>query len=199
MITTEQIKELRDSTGISVMQCKKALEEALGDMEKAIVILRKKSGEIASKKGDRTFKAGVVQAYVHSTGRVATVVELLCETDFVSGNEEFKALARDIAMHITASNPKFLNKEDITEEARNTAKEVFMKEIADSSKKIPKDMQDKILQGKIDTYFSEMVLMNQPFIKNPEITIEGLITAAVQKFGEKMAVGRFSRVAVLEK
>lgn len=199
MITTEQIKELRDSTGISVMQCKKALEEAGGDMEKALVILRKKSGEIAAKKGDRTFKAGTVQAYVHSTGRVATIVELLCETDFVSGNEEFKALARDIAMHITASSPKFINKEDITEEARNIAKEVFIKEIADSGKKIPKEMQDKILEGKLTTYFAEMVLMDQPFVKNPDVTIEGLITAAVQKFGEKIAVGRFSRVAVLEK
>jgi elongation factor Ts len=193
-ITTEQVKELRDSTGISVMQCKKALEEAGGDMEKAKVILRKKSGELAAKKGDRTFKAGTVQSYAHSTGRVATLVELLCETDFVSGNEEFKALARDIAMHVTASNPKFLKKEDITEEARNTAKEVFMKEVEGK----PKDMQDKILEGKLATYFGEMVLLNQPFIKNPEVTIEGLIQAAVQKFGEKIEVGRFVRFAVLE-
>lgn len=193
-ITTEQVKELRDSTGISVMQCKKALEEAGGDMEKAKVILRKKSGELAAKKGDRTFKAGTVQSYAHSTGRVATLVELLCETDFVSGNEEFKALARDIAMHVTASNPKFLKKEDITEEARNTAKEVFMKEVEGK----PKDMQDKILEGKLATYFGEMVLLNQPFIKNPEVTIEGLIQAAIQKFGEKIEVGRFVRFAVLE-
>lgn len=193
-ITTEQVKELRDLTGISVMQCKKALEEAGGDMEKAKVILRKKSGELAAKKGDRTFKAGTVQSYAHSTGRVATLVELLCETDFVSGNEEFKALARDIAMHVTASNPKFLKKEDITEEARNTAKEVFMKEVEGK----PKDMQDKILEGKLATYFGEMVLLNQPFIKNPEVTIEGLIQAAVQKFGEKIEVGRFVRLAVLE-
>ena len=193
-ITTEQVKELRDSTGISVMQCKKALEEAGGDMEKAKVILRKKSGEIAAKKGDRTFKAGTVQSYAHSTGRVATIVELLCETDFVSGNEEFKALARDIAMHVTATNPKFLKKEDITEEARNTAKEVFMKEVEGK----PKEMQDKILEGKLATYFGEMVLLNQPFIKNSEVTIEGLILAAVQKFGEKIEVGRFVRFAVLD-
>ena len=195
MITTEQIKELRDSTGISVMQCKKALEEAGGDMEKAMVILRKKSGELAAKKMDRTFGAGTVQAYAHSTGRVATLVELVCETDFVSGNEEFKALARDIAMHVTASNPKFLKKEDITEEARNTAKEVFMKEVEGK----PKEMQDKILEGKLATYFGEMVLMNQPFIKNPDVTIEGLILAASQKFGEKIAIARFARFAVLEK
>lgn len=195
MITTEQIKELRDSTGISVMQCKKALEEAGGDVAKALVILRKKSGELAAKKMDRTFGAGIVHAYVHSTGKVATMIELVCETDFVSGNIEFKNLAHDIAMHIAAANPKFLNKEEITEEAKNTAKEVFMKEVEGK----PKEMQDKILEGKLATYFGEMVLLNQPFIKNPEVTIEALISAAVQKFGEKIAIARFSRFAVLEK
>ncbi|MEK7213506.1 MAG: elongation factor Ts [Patescibacteria group bacterium] len=198
MITTEQIKELRDTTSISVMQCKKALEEAGGDMKKALVILQKKSGEISAKKGDRTFRAGTVAAYVHSTGNVATMIELLCETDFVSDNEEFKTLARDIAMHITASNPKFLKKEDISKEDINTAKEVFMKEMKDGPKKIPKDMQEKILEGKIETYFSEMVLLNQVFIKNPELTIEALIQKAVQKFGEKIAVARFKRFKVLE-
>ncbi len=195
MITTEQIKELRDTTGVSVMQCKKALEEAEGNIEKAIVILRKKSGEIAAKKGDRTFGAGTIQAYIHSTGRVGTIVELLCETDFVSGNDEFKSLARDIAMHITASNPKFLRKEDITEEARNLAKEVFMKEVEGK----PKEMQDKILEGKLATYFGEMVLLNQPFIKNPDLTIESLVQAAVQKFGEKIEISRFERFGVLER
>lgn len=195
MITTEQIKELRDSTGISVMQCKKALEEAGGDIEKARVILRKKSGEIAAKKSDRTFGAGVVQSYVHSTGRVAAMVELVCETDFVSGNEEFKALARDIAMHITASNPKFVSMDEIKEEDKAVAKEVFMKEIEGK----PKEMQDKILEGKLTTYFSEMVLLNQSFIKNPDLTVEALILAAGQKFGEKIAVSRFTRLAVLEK
>ncbi len=195
MITTEQIKELRDATGISVMQCKKALEEAEGNMEKAIVILQKKSGELAAKKSDRTFNAGTVQAYAHGTGRVATIVELLCETDFVSGNDEFKALARDIAMHITASNPKFLKKEDITEDARALAKEVFMKEVEGK----PKDMQEKILEGKLATYFGEMVLLDQPFIKNPEQTIEALVQAASQKFGEKIAIARFERFAVLER
>lgn len=195
MITTEQVKELRDQTGISVMQCKKALEEAGGDTAKALVILRKKSGELAAKKSDRTFGAGIVQAYVHSTGRVCAMVELVCETDFVSGNEEFKALARDIAMHVTATNPKFLSKDEITEDAKNTAKEVFMKEVEGK----PKEMQEKILEGKLATYFGDMVLLNQPFIKNPDLTIEALILSAGQKFGEKIAIARFSRFAVLEK
>ena len=193
-ITTEQVKDLRDRTGISVMQCKKALEEAGGDVEKALVILRKKSGELAAKKGDRTFGAGTIQSYIHATGRVGAIVELVCETDFVSGNEEFKALARDIAMHVTASNPKFLKQEDIDDAARATAKSVFIEEVKDK----PEVMREKILEGKLTTYFGEMVLLNQPFIKNPEVTIEGLVQAAVQKFGEKIAVARFVRYAVLE-
>ena len=194
MITTEQVKSLRDQTGVSVMQCKKALEEAGGDVEKALVILRKKSGELAAKKSDRTFGAGAVQAYVHANGAVAAIVELDCETDFVSGNEEFKTLARDIAMHVAASNPKFLSKEEITEADMKSAREVFAEEV----KNKPAAMQDKILQGKLDTYFAEMVLLNQPFIKNPDITIQGLIDAAIQKFGEKTAIARFKRFKVLE-
>lgn len=193
-ITTDQVKILRDQTGISVMQCKKALEEAGGDMDKALVILRKKSGELSAKKSDRTFGAGTVQAYVHATGTVATIVELNCETDFVANNEEFKALARDIAMHVTATNPKFLKKDDIKEEDMKVARTVFEEEV----KGKPAAMKDKILQGKLDTYFADMVLLDQPFIKNPEVTIQGLIDAAVQKFGEKTAVARFKRFKVLE-
>lgn len=195
MITTEQIKDLRDRTGVSVIQCKKALEEAGGDIEKALVILRKKSGEISAKKGDRTFGAGTVQAYIHANGAVGSLVELVSETDFVSGNDEFKALARDIAMHVAASNPTFITKEEIDEKTRATATEVFAAEVKDK----PKEMQEKILAGKLDTYFSEQVLMNQAFIKNPDITIAALIDAAVQKFGEKIAVARMSRFKVLEK
>lgn len=194
MITTEQIKELRDRTGISVIQCKKALEEAGGDTEKALIILRKKSGEIAAKKSDRTFGSGTVQAYIHSNGTVGTIVELLSETDFVSGNEEFKSLARDIAMHITASNPTFIKAENIDEETRRKAKEVFAEEV----KGKPADIQEKILAGKLDAYFSEQVLLNQPFIKNPDINVGTLIQNAVQKFGEKIEVARFNRFKVLE-
>src|SRR3989344_4064881 len=191
MITTEQIKDLRDQTGVSVMQCKKALEEANGDQAKALVILRKKGGEIASKKSDRTFGAGTVQAYIHSTGNIGSMVILMCETDFVSGNDGFKTLARDIAMHITATNPKFLKKDDITEEDRNIAREVFINETKNQSGSKSKDMQDKILEGKLATYFSEMVLLDQPFIKSPDMTIQTLIENAIQKFGEKIAIVRF--------
>lgn len=193
-ITVETIKELRDQTGISIMQCKKALEEAGGDSAKALVILRNKSGELAAKKSDRIFHSGTIQAYIHSNGMVGTIVELLCESDFVSNTDEFKALARDIAMHVTATNPRFLSKDDITEADKQTAMSVFEKEVAGK----PEAVKAKILEGKMSSYFSEMVLMDQPFIKNPELTIQGLVNNAVQKFGEKMAVGKFKRFKVLE-
>lgn len=194
-ITTEQVKALRDQTGISIMQCKKALEEAGGDAEKALVILRKKSGELSAKKGDRTFGSGTIQSYIHSNGAVGTMVELNCETDFVANNDGFKALARDIAMHIAASNPKYVSMNDINEADKKAAKEVFTEEV----KGKPEAVKEKILQGKLDAYFGEMVLLNQPFIKNPEVTIQTLVDNAVQKYGEKMAVGRFIRFKILER
>ena len=152
MVTTEQIKELRDKTGVSVMQCKKALEEAAGDMEKALEILKAKSKDIAAKKGDRVFGAGAIQAYVHASMTIGAMVELVCETDFVSKNEEYKTLARDIAMHVTAGNP------------------------AD----VP-------------------ALLEQEFVKNPDMKVGALIEGAIQKFGEKIEVARFVRFSVLEK
>lgn len=182
-------------TGVSVMQCKKALEEAGGDKEKAIVILRKKGGEAANKKADRTLGAGIVQAYIHTNGGVASLVELSCETDFVSGNPDFKALAYDIAMHVAASNPEFLTKNDIGEDAKKTAEEVFAKEVEGK----PEDMKAKILSGKLDAYFKDRVLMEQPFIKNPDMTIANLIESAVQKFGEKVQIARFVRFSVLNR
>jgi elongation factor Ts len=194
-ITTEQIKELRDQTGVSVMQCKKALEEAGGDKEKALVILRKKSGEISAKKSDRTFGSGTIQSYIHANGSVGSMVELNCETDFVANNDGFKTLARDIAMHVAATNPKFLKIEDITDADKQTAKEVFEKEVAGK----PDAMKEKILEGKLSTYFSEMVLLNQPFIRNPDMTIQALVDNAVQKYGEKIAVGRFICFRILER
>jgi elongation factor Ts len=192
MITTDQIKTLRDSTGISVMQCKKALEEAKGDMEKAMVILRKKGAEIATKKSDRTLGAGVIVSYIHGTGSVGAMVELSCETDFVAKNDEFKAIAYDIAMHVAASNPSFLKASDINEEAKLKASEVFAKEIVGK----PAELAAKIMQGKLQSYFGEITLLEQPFIKNPDMTVKGLIEAGTQKFGEKIEVARFVRFSV---
>lgn len=194
MITTEQIKELRELTGISVMQCKKALEEAEGDKEKALLILRKKSSSIAEKKGDRELGAGVVEAYIHSNKTVGALVELSCETDFVARNEEFVAMARDIAMHITATNPEYLDETQITVEVREKVVDMFKKEVEESGK--PADIQAKMMEGKLTAYFGERTLLNQAFVKNGDITIKQLIDGGVQKFGEKIAIARFSRFAV---
>jgi elongation factor Ts len=194
VITTELIKELREKTGVSIMQCKKALEEAGGDIDKALVILYKNSGDISAKKGDRIFKAGTIQAYIHTNGNIGTIIELNCESDFVSSNTEFTTMARNIAMHITATNPKFIRKEEVTENDKKAAREVFEAEV----KGKPEAVRKTILDGKLNAYFAEKVLMDQPYIKNGEITIQQLIDQAVQKFGEKMAVARFNRFKILE-
>ncbi|MCK5059825.1 MAG: elongation factor Ts [Candidatus Pacebacteria bacterium] len=191
-ITTEQIKELRDATGVSIMQCKKALEEANGDKEKALVILRKKSKEVAEKKENRALGAGVVASYIHAGGGVGTMIELSCETDFVGRNKDFQKLAYDIALHIAAMNPEFLKAEDIPKETKIKAQEVFKEEVKDK----PEEMQEKILEGKLAAYFSERILLEQKFVKNPELTIQNLVEEAVQKFGEKMEIHRFIRFSV---
>lgn len=196
MITTEQIKDLRERTGISIMQCKKALEEAGGDMDKALIILNKKSSQIAEKKSGRTLGAGVVQAYLHAGGIVGSMVELLCETDFVAKNEEFKTLAYNIAMQVAATNPEFLRKEDISEEDKQKAKEVFSKEVAEEKAGQPAELKEKILQGKMDAYFKDKILLEQMYIKDSSQSINNLIESAIQKFGEKTEIGRFVRFSV---
>jgi len=191
-ISMDRIKALRDKTGISVMQCKKALEEAGGDEEKAMVLLRKKGAEIAAKKGDREFGAGVVQAYIHSNNTIGAMVELVSETDFVSNNAEFKSLAYDIAMHVSATNPEFIRKDQISDEAKATASEVFKAEVEGK----PENLKEQILNGKLDAYFKDRILLEQPFIKNPDVTIQQLIDNAIQKFGERIEVARIVRMNV---
>lgn len=193
-ITSAQLKELRDLTGISVMQCKKALEEAGGDMDKAKIILQKKGGEIALKKSDRELGAGAIGSYVHSTNEVAAFVQLSCETDFVSKNVAFVALARDIAMHIAAQNPLYIRREEVTEAVLQKAREVFMEEVKDK----PADMQEKILSGKLDAYFKDRILLEQPFIKDGDKTIGNLVSNAIQKFGENIVVSKIVRISVKE-
>jgi elongation factor Ts len=194
MVTTDQIKALREKTGVSVMQCKKALEEAGGDMEKATILLHKLSGKAAEKKADRELGAGCVASYVHANGTVGAMVELLCETDFVAKNDEFKALAYDIAMHVAAAAPEYLAMEDVSDEERAKAEAAFKKEVEESDK--PEDIKEKMLEGKIANYLKEKVLLEQSFIKNPDVTIDALTNQAVQKFGEKTRVGRFVRFSV---
>jgi elongation factor Ts len=191
-VTTEQVKELRDATGVSVMQCRKALIEAGGDIEKAKIILRKISKDAADKKSDRTLGAGTVATYVHGGGLIGAMVELLCETDFVSKNEEFIATARDLAMHVAAFSPEYLSAALVPEEAKVKVRELFEEELKDK----PAEIKEKALEAKVAAYFGEKALLEQPFVKNPDITVKTVVDQLVQKFGEKTEVGRFARFAV---
>jgi len=192
MSSTELIKQLRDETGVSIMQCKKALEEAGGDIEKAKVTLRKVSAQVAAKKSDRELGSGAVQAYIHAGNSVAGVVVLACETDFVAKNEEFVKLAYDIAMHVAATAPEFVSRKQVTDDATAAARAVFEEEAADK----PEEMRAKIVEGKIDSFLKEKVLLEQAFIKNPDSTVQGLIDEASQKFGERIEVAQMQRFAV---
>lgn len=189
-ITTDIIKKLREMTGVSVMQCKKALEEAEGDLAKAEVILKKHSAASALKTADRTLAAGVVGSYVHD-GAIGAMVALSCETDFVAKNPEFGTLARNIAMQVAATDPKYTTAAEIPSEARDAALAVFEKEVADK----PKDMQAKILEGKLASHFRDHVLLEQPFIKDDSKTVQSLLNEATQKFGERVEVSRFMRIS----
>jgi len=187
-ISIDLVKELRERTGLSIMQCKRALEEAEGDIDKAEVILKKKSGAAAEKKSDRELGAGAVASYVHD-GTIGAMVLLSCETDFVARNPEFPALAREIALQVSATNPTYLNNEDIAPEARVAAEAIFRAEVQDK----PKDMQEKIFDGKMASYFKDQVLLNQTYIKDESKTILNLVTEASQKFGERVEISKFAR------
>ncbi len=191
-ISADVVKELRDRTGISVMACKKALEESGGDMEKAIQILSRKSADVARKKADRTLGAGTVAAYIHNTGQVGAMVLLLCETDFVSKNEEFIKLARDIAMHAAATNPQYVRRGDIDEAQMASIREIFAPEVVGK----PENLQAQILSGKVASRLKEIVLLDQPFIKDDTKTIDDLLSAAAQKFGERIEVSKISHFSV---
>ena len=193
-ITTEDVKALRDETGVSIMQCKKALEEAGGDMEKARMILRKNSATAASKKSERTLGAGIIGYYIHSNKKMSAMVELFCETDFVAQNPEFIETANNLAMHITAMAPEFTKSSDIDEISMAKAKAFFEEEIANSDK--PAEIKEKILQGKLNDFFAEKTLMNQAFVVNPDNTIEQVINQLIQKTGEKIEIGKFVRLSV---
>lgn len=176
------------------MQCKKALEEADGDAERALVILRKKSAEGAGKKADRSLGAGVIQSYIHGGGAIGALAELSSETDFVARNDEFKALAYEIAMQVAASDPQFLNREEVTEADLKAARKVFEKEAADK----PENIREKVVEGKIDNYLKDKVLMEQPYIKDQGKTVGNIIEEAIQKFGERIEIRRFVRFSTGE-
>ncbi len=191
MISSDTVKELRDKTGISVMQCKAALEEAQGDMEKALLILRKKGSSIADKKGDRELGSGIFATYTHANKKVASVVELLSETDFVSKHEDFAKLAYDIALQIAATNPQYKTRADGPEAELQKIKDLYVKDVEGK----PENLKETILSGKVDSFMKGIVLMEQPFIKDDSLTIRQLLDNAVQKFGERIDVGDFKRYA----
>jgi elongation factor Ts len=187
-ISTEIVKQLRDKTGVSVMQCRKALEEAGGDLAKAEVILVKRSGAAAEKKADRDLGAGYIGSYVHD-GMIGAMALLSCETDFVARNPDFAILAREVAMQVAATDPKYGTTDLISEEARNAAESVFKEEVKDK----PAEMQAKILEGKMASYFKDQVLMEQPYIKDDTKTVRDLLATASQKFGERIEITKFAR------
>lgn len=187
-ITTDAVKALRDKTGISVMQCRKALEEANGDAQQALVILRKRSAGAAEKKSDRVLAAGAIGTYVHDAA-IGAMVLVASETDFVSKNPEFGTLARELAMQVAATNPTYLSMQDVPEDAKKAAVAVFQKEVEGK----PEDMKEKILEGKIASYFSDQVLLDQPYIKDESKTVRDLLNEATQKFGERVEISKFAR------
>lgn len=190
-ITAEMVKELRQRTGIGVMECKEALKESKGDVEKAIVILRKKGHARAKDKMSRDTAEGIVGSYIHLNGKIGVLLEVNCESDFVSRNDEFKELVKNIAIHIAASAPEYLSSEDIPPEVIEEEKEIVREQFKDSKK--PPEIIEKIVQGKIGKFSEEVCLLNQPYIKDDKISINELITSHIAKFGENIRIKRFSR------
>ncbi|MDX9855875.1 MAG: translation elongation factor Ts [Parcubacteria group bacterium] len=187
----EKIKKIREQTGAGVVDIKKALEESEGNEEKAIEILRKKGKDKALKKSGREAKEGVVSAYIHSNGKLGALVKLYCETDFVARNEEFQALAKDIAMHISAMDPKFINPEDVSEDIVKKEREIWIDQLKAEGK--PEEMLEKIMAGKEKKFREEISLITQPFVKNPEVKVGDLIAENIGKIGENIQIGEFSR------
>lgn len=187
-----KIKKLREKTGAGIVEVKKALTEANGDETKAVEILRKRGQEKAVKKSERTTREGIVASYVHSNKKVGAIVKLYCETDFVARNEEFQKLGQDIAMHITAMNPKFIRPEDVSKDLIKKEKEIWEAQLEGEKK--PKEIMNKILEGKEKKFREEISLLSQPFVKNPDITVEQLIAENIGKIGENIQIGDFSRL-----
>jgi elongation factor Ts len=190
-ISAAQVKELRERTGAGMMECKKALEEAKGDMEAAIDLLRARGAAKAAKRADRETKEGTIGSYVHSNGKIGVLVEVQCETDFVARNDAFQQLARDLAMHIAAAAPLALNPEDIDADVVAREKAVYLETVKNEGK--PANIHEKIVEGKLKKFYAENTLLGQAFVKNPDITIEQLVQEAASKTGERIVVRRFVR------
>jgi len=195
-ISAQSVKELRERTGAGMMECKRALQETGGDIEKAIDALRAKGAAKAAKRADREAKEGSVGSYIHMGGRIGVLVEVNCETDFVARNADFQGLVRDIAMHIAAANPVAVRREDFDQEMVERERAVYREQMKESGK--PEQIWDKIVDGKIEKFYQEQALLEQPFVKNPDLTVGQLIEQASSKTGEKIEVRRFTRYAIGE-
>ncbi|MGH9511965.1 MAG: translation elongation factor Ts [Terriglobales bacterium] len=195
-ITASQVKELRDKSGAPMMDCKKALTDAKGDIEAAIVLLRKRGASVAERKAGRATSEGSVASYIHAGGKIGVLVEVNCESDFVARTDDFKELVHDIAMHIAASDPKFVRKEDVTAESFEREKDIYRTQAAATGK--PAQVVEKIVEGKMGKFYEEVCLLEQPFIKDQTVTISQLIAAKIGKLGENIAVRRFARFKVGE-
>ncbi len=193
-ITAAQVKELRDKSGAPMMDCKKALTDARGDIEAAIVLLRKRGASVAERKAGRATSEGSVASYIHAGGKIGVLVEVNCESDFVARTDDFKELVHDVAMHIAATDPKFVRKEDVTPESFEREKDIYRTQAAATGK--PAQVVEKIVEGKMGKFYEEVCLYEQPFIKDQTVTISQLIATKIGKLGENIAVRRFARFKV---
>jgi elongation factor Ts len=189
-VSAEKVKELREKTGVGFMECKAALQEANGDPEAATTILRKKGLASAAKKSGRETKEGLIGSYIHN-GKIGVLVEVNCESDFVARNSDFQALVKDIAMQIAASDPRFVRKEDVTEDLLAKERDIYKDQARSTGK--PENVLDKIVEGRMSKYYSESCLLEQPFVKDPDVTVKDHIASHIQKIGENIQVRRFVR------
>ena len=190
-ISASQVKELREKTGAGMMDCKKALTETGGDAEKAIKYLREKGIADAAKRAGRAAKEGVVYSYIHPGNRIGVLVEVNCETDFVARNEQFQQFAKDISMHIAASSPRYIQRDEVPESEINAEREVLVNQAKESGK--PEKVIDKIVEGRLDKFFGQICLLEQPFIKDPNLSVEDLLKETIGKIGENIVIRRFAR------
>jgi elongation factor Ts len=195
-ISAEQVKQLRESTGAGMMECKMALEEAAGDLAKAVVILRKKGMAAAVKKADRLASEGIVYSYLHPGGKIGALVEVNCETDFVAKTPEFSELAKDLAMHIAAMEPRYVRREEIPEDVLNQEKEIYRAKAQATGK--PANVIEKIVEGQLNKFYSEVCAYDQPFVKDDKLTVGQLIIEKVAQMKEHISLRRFSRFKVGE-
>ena len=195
-ITAEQVKQLRDKSGAGMMECKAALTEAGGDQEKAVDILRKKGLASAAKRAGRATSNGVVGSYIHMGGKVGVLVEVNCETDFVARTDDFQGLVKELALHIAAADPRYVRRDEVPADVLEKEKEIYRAQFADSGK--PPAVVEKIVEGKLGSFYSQIVLIDQPSVRDPNVTVSQLIAQASAKTGENITVSRFARFKVGE-